>query len=353
MTKYLLFLLGIGSVAALGFAVHRQSQVAEDRPPLQLSQQMIFATGRVEGATPEIELRPQLPGRVAQVLVHEGQMVQGGQILVQLDDEEYRQEVALAAAEVELAEAQLERLVNGAQREQRAEATALYRAKMAELEQAQLTWQRISELRKADVIPQQEADNQRTLMAGLEHQVVAAKARMDLLETPARPDEVRIENARTQAAKARLLLAQVQLDRTKLRAPCAGQVLNSELDVGELIGPNAPEPAVVMADTSRFRVRAFVEEMDAPRVQAGMTAKIVADGLPGEEFHARVSRLSPRMSRKELRSDRATERYDTKVREVWLDLEDGKAWLVGLRVDVVIDIRSPSVPAAKSQVVQP
>jgi HlyD family secretion protein len=177
----------------------------------------------------------------------------------------------------------------------------------------------------------------------MEQQVAAAKARMELIQTPARPDEVRIEKARIQAAKARLMLAQVQLDRTKLRAPCAGQILRNELNAGELIGPNAPEPAVVMADTSRFRVRAFVEEMDAPRVQVGMTAKIVADGLPGEEFHARVSRLSPRMSRKELRSDRPAERYDTKNREVWLDLLDGKAWLVGLRVDVVIATKPPAV----------
>lgn len=352
MTKYLVFLVGVGAVATLGFTVHRQSQVAEDRPEPRLSQQMIFASGRVEGATPEIGLRPQLAGRVTQVLIREGQMVERGQILVQLDDDEYRQEVGLAAAEVELAEAQLARLVNGAQREQRDEAAALYQAKLAELEQAQLSQQRIVELRKVAAVSQQEADNQRTRVAGLEQQVAAAKARMDLLQTPARPDEVRIEAARIQAAKARLALAQVRWERTRLRAPFAGMVLQSELEAGELIAPDSAKPAVVMADASRYRVRAFVEEMDAPRVEEGMSAKIVADGLPGVEFTGSVGRLSPRMSRKELYSDRPTERHDTKVREVWIDLDQGRPWLVGLRVDVLISLRPASNTPTAPQTAQ-
>ena len=48
---------------------------------------------------------------------------------------------------------------------------------------------------------------------------------------------------------------------------------------GELTGPASLEPAVVLADTSCYYVRAFVEELDAPRVNVGMTAKVVIDGL--------------------------------------------------------------------------
>jgi hypothetical protein len=94
-----------------------------------------------------------------------------------------------------------------------------------------------------------------------------------------------------------------------------------------------------MADTSRFRVRAFVEELDAPNVRVGQQAVITVDGLPGREFHGPVTRLNPRMGPKTLWSDHPTERQDTRTREVWIDLDEPTSGLVlGLRVDVFIDV---------------
>lgn len=133
-------------------------------------------------------------------------------------------------------------------------------------------------------------------------------------------------------------MAKVQLQRTCLRAPRAGQVLETHVEVGELTGPDAPEPAVVIADTSRLRVRAYVDEIDAPRLRVGMAAQVTADGLRDRQFAGRVVELAPQMQRKPLRTDYPTERQDTKAREVWLELEDAAELLVGLRVDVTIEL---------------
>jgi ABC exporter DevB family membrane fusion protein len=349
MTKFAMLTAGVVLVAGLGFVLDAQSRVRVVRSEPSGESETIFAVGRVEGATPEIELRPRLAGRIVELLVQEGQFVEKGAVLLRLDDQQYRHEVALAAAELDLAEARLERLLNGARAQQRTEAAALCRAKQADLERAELSWNRVNQLRRARAISQQEADNQRTLVAALTGEVEAARARLELLEAPARPDEVQMEKARVQVAKARLELAKVQLERTKLRAPSRGQVLKTHVETGELTGPTSTEPALVLADTSRFHVRAFVEEMDAPRVQLGMATKIVADGLPDQQFQGRVSRLSPRMDRKELWSDQPAERYDTKTREVWIELDQGEALVVGLRVDVMIDPEScTAVPTTRS-----
>ena len=72
----------------------------------------------------------------------------------------------------------------------------------------------------------------------------------------------------------------MQLDRTRLRSPLAGQILKVGVEVGELAGPVTSDPAIIVDDTSRCRVRAFVEEMDARDVRVGMAARITADG-PG------------------------------------------------------------------------
>jgi HlyD family secretion protein len=258
--------------------------------------------------------------------------------LLRLDDEQAAREVSLAAADLALAKGQLQRLLNGAHEKQKDEAAALCRAKQAELERAELDWKRAEELHRTKTISTKEADNQRTLVTALKNEAAAAKARLEFLEAKARPDEVGIEWARVQAAEARYELAKIQLDRTRLCAPRGGQVLKINVEPGEMAGPASAEAAVIVADTSKFRVRAFVEELDAPRVVAGMAAKVTADGLPGPELRGRVVRLSPRMDRKSLSTDRAAERFDTKTREVWIELEPGQQLVVGLRVDVVLDV---------------
>ncbi len=138
----------------------------------------------------------------------EGQIVQAGETLLELDDAEYVQDVALAEAELHLAEAQLQRLVHGAHGTQRAEAAAIYRAKLAELERAQLTRRRVDGLRGTHAVTEQEADNCRTLVEGLAAEAAAANARLQWLNSPARADEVQIETARIEAARARYKLAQ-------------------------------------------------------------------------------------------------------------------------------------------------
>jgi len=340
--RLILLTAGVTLVAALGFMIDSQSRMpVPPREEIPTEQYGIFAPGRIEGATPPIELRPRLDGRIDELLVEDGQLVEQGELLLQLDDRQYQQEIALAAAKLNLAEAELKRLLNGAHDQEKLEAAALCRAKLAELECAELAWKRIDELHESKAISEQEADNQRMQVAALKAEVEAARARQRRLEAPARDDEIQMANARIQAAKAQLELAKVRLERTKLLAPSSGRILKVDVELGELTGPESAQPAVVLVDTSTFRVRAFVEELDAPRLKLGMNATVTADGLPNQQLIGRISRLSPRMSRKQLWSDRPTERYDTKTREVWLELEDAGELVVGLRVDVTIDAGLP------------
>jgi multidrug resistance efflux pump len=324
------------AIVGISVAIDIQSRPSAQRPSADEQPRLICAPGRIEGTTQEIKLRPQLAGRIAKIAVKEGQYVKAGDVLLELDDAELVEEVAVAAAELHLAKAQLERLVNGAHTKLRAEAAALHQAKLTELERAKLTWKRDEELLHTSSVSRQEADNQRTLVAGLTAEAEAARAHLELLNSPAREDEVQIETARVEQAKARWKLAQVQLDRTRLRSPANGQVLKIVAELGELAGPASPDPTVIVADTSRGYVRAFVEEMDAREVRAGMSATITAEGRLGQEWHGRIVRLSPRMEDKTFRTDRPEEKLDSKTREVWIELDERPS-VIGLRVDVVID----------------
>jgi multidrug resistance efflux pump len=306
----------------------------------------IYATGMVEGATEDIHLRPEQPGLITEVLVAAGDWVESGDVLLRQDSERHLQNIALAKANLESAQAALERLKNGARQEERDEAHALHRAANARLEQAIKTWNRIQSLSATRAISQQEADDQRASVDALQAELEAAKARVKQLEAPAREDEVRAAVARVDAAQATLHLANIDLAKSELRSPCRGRVLDVNVERGELTGPNAEQPLIVLSDTSIVRVRAFVEELDAPRVQVGMSAAVTADGLPDKTFSGRVISLSPRMATKAIHAERPQELYDTKVREVLLELEETEEIIVGLRVDVLFQAAAQLSPSA-------
>lgn len=343
MTKYAISITAVMSIVLLGLQVDRQSRgLPEHSEGIDLSGSAIFCSGRVEGAGEEIELRPQLAGRVAEVLVEQGSHVTAGDVLLMLDDRQYGHEVALAEAQLRQAQAQFERLENGARREERTEAEAMWKMKDAELERARLQWDRIRQLRLQNAVTQQEADDKRTEVAALEAAVEAARARWELLNASAREDDLGVARATVAAAQAKLEIAQLQWSRAQLLAPVSGQVLAVHAKVGELVGPESSQPAIVMADTTRFRVRAFVEEYDAPRLQVGMQARVTADGLSDVTLRGTLTRLSPRMHRKQHWTDAPDEQFDTKTREVWIDLDADSLpsqmpdLVVGLRVDVMI-----------------
>ncbi len=340
MAKWATCTAGAAILVVLGYAWDAQSRIPTPAPNTLPEPAAIVAPGRVEGATTELELRPQLAGQIEEVLAEEGAVLEQGELLLQLDDQQYRHQVALADAELAVAEAGLKRLRNGAHAQQRVEAAALYRVEQAELERAQLSWKRVSELARTKVIAPQQADDERTAVAACKAKVDAAKAHLELLTAPARADEVQLKMAAVAVAKARRELARTQLQRTKFRAPSRGRILSVDVEPGELTGPDAARPAIILADTSRLHVRAFIEEMDALRVKTGMAATIVVDGLPGLKFSGKVTRLSPRMEPRPLRSDHPAERLDTKAREVWIELavtQQNQALVVGLPVDVTID----------------
>jgi multidrug resistance efflux pump len=345
MLKLILPGLMLTGIVALSIALdpHLQTSYSADATyasygASEHEQDGVQAPGCVEGAAEEAQLRPEARGRVTRISIAEGERVEAGAELLVLDSQVQRNEEDLCAAQVQMAEADLQRLINGAHAHERQEAHARHQALEAQLRGAQKRLERTTALRSSNAATQQLVDDQAAEAASLASQVRAAKARLDLLEAPAREDEVHRAEANVAAAKARLALARTQREKMVLRAPHAGTVLKIHAQLGELVGPDSAEPAIILSDLSRIQVRAFVEEFDAPRLQAGIACAITADGLPGETFKGRLVRLAPRMSSKRLWTNDPTEQFDTKVREVWIELEHAEPLPIGLRVDVVLKL---------------
>jgi multidrug efflux pump subunit AcrA (membrane-fusion protein) len=112
-----------------------------------------------------------------------------------------------------------------------------------------------------------------------------------------------------------------------------------------LLHPEAETASIVLVDVSQLRVRAFVEEIDAPRLRTGMPATVTSDGLPGQVYEGTVSVVSPRMTAKHTFSGAANEVYDTMVREVLVEVPNAPK-LIGLRVDVSFPVEEAVAASA-------
>jgi multidrug resistance efflux pump len=165
-----------------------------------------------------------------------------------------------------------------------------------------------------------------------------AVAERALVEAPPRPEDVAAAEGRVAAAEARLRGARHELAKTRVVAPSDGCVLQVCAEPGEMAGPGETGPVLRFADLSRYRVRAFIEELDAARVQPGQAAVVTADGLPGREFRGTVAEVLPRMGQRAAHSDAPGEYKDQHYREVLIDLDAWDGLALNLRVQVYVHI---------------
>jgi HlyD family secretion protein len=342
-TLLLIVMIAVGAMAG----VLSQFYVASwSQPPLpsvggkqvEATSDRIAANGVVEGAHSEAALRLETTGSIVAVHVEEGQLVQRGKLLLELENATQKHQVALARAELAIARADLERLRNGERAEKRQAAEAAEAARRAVLEQAESDYKRSHYLIRTSAASGEQFQNDRFKMLRAKADLAEATAQHALVEAPARKEDIAAAEGRVAAAEAKLHLAETDLAKTRLLARSAGRILQVHAEPGELATPTSAQPLVTMADLSHLRVRAFIEELDAHRVRAGQRAVVTADGYPDREFAGKVAQVIPRMGKRAPQTDRANEYKDMYFREVLIDLDSTAELPVNLRVQVRIDV---------------
>lgn len=300
----------------------------------------IAANGRVEGATEEIRVSSKIPGRIQTITVDEGDRVTKGQILVILDNEDYRARVETERALLEKAEAHLKLLRSGARREEIEQARAAVDEARAIAETARRDYERLSQLFHRGVIARDELDRaERELRTAIARQQIAEQRYQQVLSW-FRPEEIAAAEADVRLARARLAEAEANYQNTFLRSPISGIVTKRFMKPGESIRfETVGLPILSLVDTSALRVRAEIDETDVAKVAVGQRAYIRADAYREEVFTGRVVHIAPSLGRKTLFSDEPAEKRDTEILEVLIDLDPSARPLkIGLRVEVTIEV---------------
>jgi HlyD family secretion protein len=301
----------------------------------------VAGLGIVEPASPESRISANAAGRIAEISVREGERVEAGALLIRLESRTEEANVRAAEAEVAVAEAELARARRGLRPEDRQAADAELAGANARAALSSGIAGRIERAAEGGAATPDELDRARRQAEADVFAADTAAARA-LAGRRGRREDVLVADARLAVARAALDRAIAALDDRTILSPIDGEVLEIRNRVGEYVAPSGSEPVVIVGDTSRIRARLDVDEADVGAVAPGARAIVRADAYPGRDFVGRVVEIGRRMGRKNARSDEPTERIDTKILEVVVELEEATGLVVGLRVTGYIDRAPPS-----------
>jgi HlyD family secretion protein len=299
------------------------------------SQQWLAAApGRVEPRSGLIRLGTQIAGQVDAVPVKLNDKVTEGEVLVRLDDKEAR--ARLSAAEAQAATSK---------RERDAQPTSAGRESVSKAEDAVFTAERAVmsarfELDDAIASNRKNPGNA-TALANSRRRLSDAKDRLRQEQSAYAtaqnrsgvPSPNRLESALI-AARSEVTLAESVLDKTRIRAPIAGTVLQIGAKVGELVAPSPELPLIVMGDMSIVRVRAEVDEADVSKIRKDHRVYVKSNAFPNKEYEGKVVEIAPSLALPRFGSRGARRPTDVEVMEVLVDLEGTVPLLPGMRTDV-------------------
>jgi HlyD family secretion protein len=249
----------------------------------------VRASGTIEAT--QVDVAPQVGGRVKELRITEGSNVKVGDTLAVLDTAGPQFQFRQAQAGVDLADAQYKLLVNGA----RSEDLQMARAQVSQAEAAQQTAQADAK-RAADLFATGSAtkklkDDADARLTGANAQLDAARQALDKLEHFARSEDLASGRARLDQARAARDFVQKGVNDCFITAPINGTVTNKAVEIGDLATPGGIVVSISRLDTVSLMI--YVSEVELPRVKLGADAEVKIDASSKRVFPGKVIYISP------------------------------------------------------------
>ena len=259
----------------------------------------LTAPGRIQNPAGIMAIGTAASGVVSEVLVHEGSRVHAGDVLAALSCAPLEAEKQLRTAELQAAEAVLDRVRHGPRREEIAVAEAVVGYSNARAEEAEKTYERTQALREGvSVTTARILETLRDARVSAA-QLGEANARLALLRAGSREEDVREAESRRNMAAAQLERAGAELERCAVRAPVDGVVVDVLTNPGEFISLAVPA-ALLRLLPAPLQVRAEIDAHDLPRVCVAQPATFTADALASTPMRGQVDSISPVISARTL-----------------------------------------------------
>ncbi|WP_300574338.1 HlyD family efflux transporter periplasmic adaptor subunit [Phenylobacterium sp.] len=271
----------------------KEAEAAQAAKAAPESPFVAVANGKADVEGGLIQVAARRAGIVRDVLVQEGQSVQEGQVLAQLEDDEPRLTAARARAEVAQAQSQIALI-------------------QVELSTARREHERLQALAPSNFVAGQKLDQAQDVIRQAEARLAAQRAAVA-------------------TAQARLNEAEYDLELSVIRAPADGVIVRRYANPGSGASTLNVSNMFDLEPIGQRIVRAEIAEGALPHVQVGQTVQIASEADPSKTFQGQVIRRAGVFGARKLVSDDPTERTDDRVVEVVVSA-DGAPFLVGQRV---------------------
>ncbi len=265
-------------------------------------QVILTATGYIIAAH-KIEVASKVNGRVAWIGVDKGDRVKAGQVLVRLEDDEYRAQVLQQQGQLSNLQAKLQEDLNGSRPEEVEKARADVNQSRADLGDSKASLERISQLVREGVLSKQALDDAQAKYDGDLAKVASLQRTLDLSVLGPRKEEIAQVRGQIDQARGALDYAQSQLDNTVIKAPITGTILDRNVEKGEFIttgfvgDKGAKGYIVTMADLSDLQVELDISQNDFPKLGPRQKGIITTDAYPDRKYKGYVEQVSPEADR--------------------------------------------------------
>jgi HlyD family secretion protein len=276
---------------------------------------ILNATGYIIAAH-KIELAAKVVGKVASIGVDIGDKVKAGQILVRLEDDEYRANLAATKGNLETLKARLAEAEHGSRPEEIAKAKADVDQARADQENTRITLERTRDLVAQQILPQQALDDAKARYDSAVAKFTSLERAHELVRLGPRQEQIDALRAQVTQAKGTLDFAQIQLDNTVIRAPVDGTILERNVERGEFVttgfvgDKGAKGYVVAIADLRDLEVELDINQNDFAKLESKQPGMITTDAYPDRKYPGVIREISPEANRQ-----KATVQVKVKVLE--------------------------------------
>jgi HlyD family secretion protein len=301
--------VGVFALIALGFRF-----LSSDVPEVEVTRAaaessdiggtVLAATGYIV-AHHTINVNSKVTGRLAWIGVEKGDKVKEGQVLVRLEDQEFRASYEQARGQYESAKAYLDELQHGSRPEEVQQAQHNLDEARATLANDKLTLDRTKELAAGGVVSRQVLDDASAKYESDQQRVNSLTRSSDLMKLGPRAEEISRAQGALMQAQGQLDYAKSQLDATVIRAPVTGTILDRTAEKGELItaqfasaAAGGPQGSVVsLADLQDLQVELDIAQADFARLGPTQKATVTTDAYPDKTYDGLMAQISPEANR--------------------------------------------------------
>ena len=295
----------------------------------------------------EVQLAFRQPGRVMQMAFDEGDAVSAGDRLATLDAQPYRDALAAAQAQVQVAQAELAKLRRGLRPQEITQAREALRQAQALATETERNFKRQSGLLTSGASSQRTVDAARTARDQAAAGVGAAKAALSQASEGFRKEDIAAAEARLAVAQAAAAQATTALADTELMAPSSGTVIARVREPGSMV---ASQSAVYSLSLDKpVYVRAYVGESDLGRIAPGTVVRVKSDSSE-KVYRGQIGFISPRAEFTPKTVETTDLRTDLvyRLRIVIDEADSDSALRQGMPVTIEVDAKAgTSIPAGE------